>query len=103
MNASDPLILYADASIRDFVSHTLSDQATRRGMMELELFAFVFSVKNFVPYLLGKFFTVRTNGSQESCVPLKFDRSQTGQMEGPPFGVPFSNERAHPWTSQRGS
>jgi len=30
-------------------------------------------------------------GSQESCVPLKFDRSQTGQLEGPPFGVPFSH------------
>ena len=29
--------------------------------MELELFAFVFCVKNLAPYLLGKLFTVRTD------------------------------------------
>jgi hypothetical protein len=80
MNAYDPLILYTDASTRAigsvlmqvqgerekpciFVSHRLSDQATRWGVMELELelFAFVFYMKNLSPYLLGKLFTVRTD------------------------------------------
>ena len=54
MNEQDPLILYTDASTRAiggvlmqiqdgiekpviFVSHVLSDQATRRGIMEIEL------------------------------------------------------------------
>jgi len=57
MNASDPLNLYTDASTKDiggvlmqvqggkekpcvFVSYRLSDQATRWGVMELELFGF---------------------------------------------------------------
>ena len=63
INKSDPLILYTDASTRAtggflmqvqggrespcvFVSHTLSEQATRWGVMEQELFAFVFCVKS---------------------------------------------------------
>ena len=73
MNDSDPLILYTDASTRAvgvlmqvqggrekpsaFVSHTLSEQATRSGVVEQELFAFVFCVKTISPYLLGKLFT----------------------------------------------
>ena len=78
MNDSDPFILYTDASTRAvggvlmqvqggrekpcvFVSHTLSEQATRWGVMEQELFAFVFCVKTLSPYLLGKLFTVRTD------------------------------------------
>ena len=44
-----------------FVSHILSDQATRWGIMELELYAFVYCVKQLSPYLLGKLFTVRTD------------------------------------------
>ena len=44
-----------------FISHALSDQATRWGIMELELYAFVYCVKNLTPYLLGKQFTVRTD------------------------------------------
>ena len=77
MNPHDPLILYTDASTKAiggvlmqiqagekpcvFVSYRLLDQATRYGVMELELFAFVFCVKNLSPYLLGKLFTVRTD------------------------------------------
>ena len=74
MNAYDPLILYTDASTMAIggvlmqvqggkekpcvlVSHRLSDQATRWRVMELELFDFVFCVKNLRPYLLGKLFT----------------------------------------------
>ena len=44
-----------------FVSHVLSDQATRWGIMDLELYAFVYCVKILAPYLLGKLFTVRTD------------------------------------------
>ena len=44
-----------------FVSHTLSEQASRWGIMELELYAFVFCVKQLAPYLLGCRFTVRTD------------------------------------------
>jgi cleavage and polyadenylation specificity factor subunit 1 len=78
MNEVDPLILYTDASTTSvagvlmqvqggvempcqFVSHTLSDQATRWGIMELELYAFVFCVKQLAPYLLGRRFIVRTD------------------------------------------
>ena len=43
------------------LSHTLSEQATRWGVMEPELFAFVFCVKSLSSYLLGKLFTVRTD------------------------------------------
>ena len=42
-----------------FVSHRLSDQAIRWELMEL--FAFVFCVKNLSPYLLGKLFTDHKN------------------------------------------
>ena len=78
MNEEDPLILYTDVSTKAiggvlmqvqkgiekpviFISHALSDQATRWGIMELELYAFVYCVKNLIPYLLGKQFTVRTD------------------------------------------
>jgi len=44
-----------------FVSHILSNQATPWGIMELELYAFVYRVKQLGPYLLGKLFTVRTD------------------------------------------
>ena len=44
-----------------FISHTLSDQATRWGIMELELFALVFCITQLTPYLLGRDFTVRTD------------------------------------------
>ena len=70
---TDPLILYTDASIVSidgvlmqeqngigkpiiFISHILSDQATR---WELELYAFVYCVKQLTPYLIGKLFTVK--------------------------------------------
>jgi hypothetical protein len=75
MNEEDPLILYTDTSTKAiggvlmqvrngiekpviFISHALSDQTTRWGIMELELYAFVYCVKN-LTYLLGKQFTVR--------------------------------------------
>jgi RNase H-like domain found in reverse transcriptase len=70
MNELDPLILYTDASTTSVagvlmqvqmgknclvcISHTLSDQATRWEIMELELYAFVFCVKQLAPYLLGR-------------------------------------------------
>jgi hypothetical protein len=78
INEVDPLILYTDASTVSvggvlmqvqngvevpcqFLSQTLSDQATRWGIMELELYAFVFCVKQLAPYLLGRRFIVRTD------------------------------------------
>ena len=83
MNEVDPLILYTDVSTKAiggggggggsckskngiekpviFISHALSDQATRWGIMELELYAFVYCLKNLTPYLLGKQFTVGTD------------------------------------------
>jgi len=76
----------------DFVSHTLSKQVTRWGEWS----------KNYLPsssepvsLVFCQNFDV-DNGSQEPCIKIKFDSSQTGQMEGPSFGVPFSN-RDHPW------
>jgi RNase H-like domain found in reverse transcriptase len=44
-----------------FVSHTLLDQATRWGIMELELFALVYCIKQLSPYLMGRPFTVLTD------------------------------------------
>jgi RNase H-like domain found in reverse transcriptase len=44
-----------------FVSHTLSDQTTRWGIIELELYAFVFCVKQLAPYLWGRHFIIRTD------------------------------------------
>jgi len=44
-----------------FVSHILLDQATHWGIMELEIYSFVFCVKQLGPCLLGKLFTVRTD------------------------------------------
>ena len=44
-----------------FVSHTLSEQAPRWGIMELELYTFVYCVKPLAPYLFGRRFTVRTD------------------------------------------
>ena len=41
-----------------FISYILSGQATRWGIMELELYAFVICVKQLSPYLMGKLFTV---------------------------------------------
>jgi len=78
MNKADPLILYTDASTVSivgvllqernglekpiiFISHILSDQATRSGIMELELYAFVYCVKPLTPYLIGKLFTMKTD------------------------------------------
>ena len=85
MNETDPLILYADASTVSigevlmqeqngieksiiFISHILSDQATRWGIMELELFTFVCCVKQLTPYLMGKLFTVKTDHTRISSI-----------------------------------
>ena len=54
-----------------FASHTMSDQANRWGVMEFEVFAFVFCVKNLA--LLGQLFTVRTD--HKNLVYLKFDHT----------------------------
>ena len=64
MNETDPLILYTDGStvsiggvlMQDQIeskkhhlhSHILSDQATRWGIMEHELYAFVYCVKQYL-------------------------------------------------------
>ena len=78
LNEEDPLILYTDVSTKAiggvliqlrngienpmiFVSYIISNQATRWRIMELELYAFVYCVKELSPYLLGKLFTVRTD------------------------------------------
>jgi len=78
MNEQVPLVLYTDAStkviacvliqIQDgvekpclFVSHALSEQVSRWGIMELELYAFVYCVKQLSPYLMEKEFVVRTD------------------------------------------
>jgi hypothetical protein len=78
INDTDPLILYTDASTKAiagvlvqvtngvehpaiYVSHVLSDAATRWGIMELELYAFVYCVLHLQSYLLGRKFIVRTD------------------------------------------
>jgi RNase H-like domain found in reverse transcriptase len=78
MTEHDPLILYSDASTKTiggvlmqvqngvelpcvFVSHALLDQATRWGIMELELIALVYCVKNLSPYILGREVMVKTD------------------------------------------
>ena len=70
MNETEPFILYTDASTVSihgvlmqeqnrvekpiiFISHIFSDQATKWGIMELELYAFVYCVKQLTPYLMG--------------------------------------------------
>jgi len=76
-NEQDQLVLCTDArnkaiagvlvQIQDgiekpciFVSHALSEQASKWGIMELELYTFVYCVK-LSPYLLGKQLIVRTD------------------------------------------
>jgi len=44
-----------------FVSHMLSDQATRWGIMEFELYALVYCIKHLSSYLLGRQFVVKTD------------------------------------------
>ena len=68
MNASDPIILYSDASTTRwkrealcFVSHTLSEQATRWGGSWSKNCSHRFCVKSLSPYLQDKLFTVRTD------------------------------------------
>jgi hypothetical protein len=78
INEVDPLILYTDASTISiggvlmqvqsgvekpcvFISHTLSDQATRWEIMELELYAFVFLCKATSSIPIGPSF-YRSNG-----------------------------------------
>ena len=53
-----------------FVSHILLDQATRWGIMEFELYAFVYWAKQLSPYLLGKLYTVRTD--HKNLVSVQF-------------------------------
>jgi hypothetical protein len=53
MNASDPLILYTDASTRRIGGVLMQVQHNT----EQELFVFVFCVKSLSPYLLGKIIT----------------------------------------------
>ena len=116
MNSSDPLILYTDASKRAvrgvlmqvqggrekpcvFVSHTLSEQSTRWGVMEQKLFAFVFCVKTLSPYLLGKLFTVRTDHKNlvflSNSTVLKLVRWRVLLSE-------FRFQIAYPWISECG-
>ena len=64
-----------------FVSQILSDQATRWGIMELELHAFVYCVKQLSPYLLGKIFTVRTDHMDLVYLSIKFFYSKIGALE----------------------
>ena len=104
MNEEDPLIHYADASTKAigcvlmqvqngiekhviFISHALSDQTTRWGIMELELYAFVYCVKNLTPCLLGKQFTVRTD-HRNLLYLSNSSGAKVGALEGPPIGVP---------------
>ena len=78
MNENNPLILYTDSIIVSiggvlmqeqngvekpiiFISHILSDQTTRWGIMELELYAFVYCIKQLTSYLMGKLCTVKTD------------------------------------------
>jgi RNase H-like domain found in reverse transcriptase len=44
-----------------FVSHALSEQATRWGIMELDLYALVYCMKQLTPSLLGRSFIVKTD------------------------------------------
>ena len=87
MNETDSLILYTDTSTVSvdgvlmqeqngvekpitFIPHILSDQATRWGIMELELYAFVYCVKQLTPYLMGKLFTVMNEMDHKNLVYL---------------------------------
>ena len=115
MNEEDPLILCTDTSTKAiggvliqvqnaiekpdiFISHALSDQATRWAIMELELYDFVCYVKNLTPYLLGKQFTVRTD--HLNLLYLSNSSVQKlGALEGPPIGVPVS-DAIHLWRSE---
>ena len=81
MNERYQLILYTNASTKAiagvliqiqegiekpclFVSHALLEQASKEGIMELELYAFVRHESLHQTYLLGKEFIVRTRSQK---------------------------------------
>jgi len=78
MNEQDQLVLKTDASTKAiagvlmqiqggiekpciYVLHAQPEQASKWGIMELELHTFVFCMKHLSPYLLGKQFIVQTD------------------------------------------
>jgi hypothetical protein len=66
-----------------FVSHVQSEQATRWGIMELELYSLVHCVKQL---LIGT--TVYSeDGSQESIISIEQYNPKIGALEGDPLGV----------------
>ena len=85
-----------------FISHILSDQETQWGIMELELYAIVYCVKQhtslLTPYLMGKLFTVKT---QEPRLSREFVKSKVGPLESATFGVQISHS-AYPGREKRG-
>ena len=82
-----------------FVSHTLSEQASRWGIMELELYAFVHCVKQLAPYLLGRRFTVRKD--HKNLVFLSDSTIPMLALACPTLRVPVSS-RAYPRKMQFG-
>ena len=108
MNETDPLILYTDASTVSiggvlmqeqnrvekpiiFTSHILSDQATRWGIMELALYAFVYCVKQLTPN--GQ--TIYSeDGPQEPRLSREFFDSKVGESYFRSSDFSFSISRA---------
>ena len=71
-----------------FIPHILSDQSTRWGIMELELYSFVICVRQLSPYLLRKRFTVKT--IKILYVSREFEHSKIGPLESATFRVQIS-------------
>ena len=80
-----------------FVFHILSDQATRWGIMELELYAFVYCVKILAPYLLSMIFTIRTDHRNL----LHLASSSVPKLMSDHVRVSIS-DRINLWRSKRG-
>ena len=82
MNETDPLILYTDASTVSIDAgakwsgkphhfHFTYLVGSSDAMGELELYAFVYCVKQLTPYLMGKLFTVKTDHKTSSISRIR--------------------------------
>jgi len=104
----DPLILYTDAiggvliQVQNgiekpviFISHTLSDQATLWGMMELELYPSCVACR--ISHLT--FLASNLRSEWTIVLSIQFVGAKVGALEGPPIGVPVFGA-THPWRSE---
>ena len=81
-------------------SHILSDQAMRWGIMDLELYTFVYCVKQLTPYLMAILFTVKMIQEPFISRILRFQSWWYPHLESPPFRVQISHP-AHPGRAKR--